>query len=515
MKKRILCTLLVALMVISTAVSCAGNGNDVEETTAPNHATTTATPTDTAAVTDAGGNVVDGKLDENGYLMDELPNDLNYNGRKVTILAWDGQSYEEFKVENLNGDIVNDSLYTRNRRVEERLGVTIDVIKTKGGSSDYEAYSSMVSADVLSSSPDNYQYDLLAAYSRTAAMCAYQGLTQNLMDTKYFDVEKPWWPKTLVDQSTVDGKLYFCSGDISLSIFHNLSIIYFNKTLSENFGTKADDLYQMTLDGKWTLDKLIELSKGAYADLDNDNQKSEGDQFGYIGANTQAQPLVWGCGINAIETGENGEMRVSPDFVGEKMQSIVEKIFPWLHNEPDAYYASKTSIGNNAFAEGRLLFFSNSATYTMSKFNVDGLSYGILPEPKFDEAQEDYYSVIGNTFTLYAIANTHTDADMCSAVLEAMGSEGYRLLSPAIFESAMKIKYASDALVAQMYDIIRAGVVFDNGRIYSGVVNNVFTNTFNNAIKANNTAWLTTIEPLLTEMNAHIKSLNEVFASLE
>lgn len=151
----------------------------------------------------------------------------------------------------------------------------------------------------------------------------------------------------------------------------------------------------------------------------------------------------------------------------------------------------------------------------MSKFNVDGLSFGILPPPKYDEKQQNYYSVEGNAFTLYAIANTPTDPDMCSAVLEAMGSEGYRRLSPAIFESAMKVKYASDDLTSQMFDITRAGVVFDNGRIYSGIVDNIFTSTYNTAIDKNSTAWMSTIESIRGEMESKVAALNSTFASLD
>ena len=126
----------------------------------------------------------------------------------------------------------------------------------------------------------------------------------------------------------------------------------------------------------------------------------------------------------------------------------------------------------------------------MSKFNIDGLSFGILPPPKYDERQSDYYSVMGNAFSLYAIINNGTDADMCSAVLECMGSEGYRTISPAIFESAMKIKYAFDDTTSKMYDIIRSGVIFDNGRIFSSVFEDKFTKTYNDAIKSNNTGWM-------------------------
>lgn len=281
MKKRMISTILALIMIPGMMISCTNTqGNEDVSTTDSSNSHQPADTTSTVQ-TDASGNIASGELDANGYLKDSLPADLNYGGKDVTILAWDGQSYEEFQVDARTGEIVNDALYSRNMAVEDRLGVKLNIVKTKGGSSDYEAFTTLLRADVMAGGGNSYNYDMIAAYSRTTAMCAYQGLTQNLLATQYFDVEKPWWPQTLVDQSTVNGKLYFCSGDISLSLFHNLDVIYFNKTLADDYGFGANGLYQMVLDETWTLDKMIELSEGVYRDLDGDGVKSKGDQFGF------------------------------------------------------------------------------------------------------------------------------------------------------------------------------------------------------------------------------------------
>ena len=35
-------------------------------------------------------------MDDNGFLKDNLPDTLDYGGKTITVLAWDGQSYEEY-----------------------------------------------------------------------------------------------------------------------------------------------------------------------------------------------------------------------------------------------------------------------------------------------------------------------------------------------------------------------------------------------------------------------------------
>ena len=56
---------------------------------------------------------------------------------------------------------------------------------------------------------------------------------------------------------------------------------------------------------------------------------------------------------------------------------------------------------------------------------------------------------------------------MSSAVLEALASESSKLITPAVFEVALKVKYSSDDKMAQMYDIIRASMTYDFGRVFT------------------------------------------------
>ena len=119
---------------------------------------------------------------------------------------------------------------------------------------------------------------------------------------------------------------------------------------------------------------------------------------------------------------------------------------------------------------------------------------------------------MGNAFSLFGVPKTSTvDKDMCSAVLEAMGSEGYRQVSPAVFQTSMKLKYASDSVIGQMFDKIRASAFFDNGRLYSSVVKDVFTKTYNDSVKNNSTDWISTIKTKEAEINEALKALNEAF----
>ena len=191
---RPICAMLALVMIACSGVGCANIEAPVETTAfleSTSAIPTTELPEDTA------------KYDKDGFLMDELSDTLDFGGKSVTVLAWDGQSYEEFDTDSQNGETINDALYNRNAMVEERLGVSLEFIKTKGGSSDVDAYVIQVTNDVMAGSGE---FDMLAAYSRTIAMCAHSGLTEDLMKTPYIDLDKPWWPESLQSQSIINDK---------------------------------------------------------------------------------------------------------------------------------------------------------------------------------------------------------------------------------------------------------------------------------------------------------------------
>ncbi|MBQ8440642.1 MAG: hypothetical protein IJX19_08270, partial [Clostridia bacterium] len=59
------------------------------------------------------------------------------------------------------------------------------------------------------------------------------------------------------------------------------------------------------------------------------------------------------------------------------------------------------------------------------------------------------------------------DMDVSSAILECMASESYRQIAPVYFDQCIKLRFAPDERLAEMYDLIRDSIVFDFCAIYS------------------------------------------------
>ena len=62
---------------------------------------------------------------------------------------------------------------------------------------------------------------------------------------------------------------------------------------------------------------------------------------------------------------------------------------------------------------------------------------------------------------------SQSDLTIVSAVLECLGSEGYRSTSPAVVETCLKSRYAQTEQMSEMLSLIIDSVYYDFGRIYS------------------------------------------------
>ena len=138
---RLVAFLMLAAMMLS-AVACANTGTS-DETTAGNsgNGAQTEAPVDETTT--------DPTVDVNGYKKDDLPEDLKFN-ENINILVWDDVEHEEFEVayEDLSGDIVEQSLYDRNSKVEERLGLTLNFIRVNGNADNVSGFSAYVNNSV-------------------------------------------------------------------------------------------------------------------------------------------------------------------------------------------------------------------------------------------------------------------------------------------------------------------------------------------------------------------------------
>lgn len=473
MKKKITALFLALLMTAPTFVSCSDSGNN-GDTDADKTVTDVAGAEDNTTPEEE----TDSNVDENGYVKDSLP-ELDFGGQTVNVLYWSDVENQEFEAEEFTGENVNDAIYQRNLNVEDTLGITYNWIGTAGNGSNIDAYVAKVREAYTAG--DN-AYDILASYSRTIMASVINGFTTNLETAPYLDFEKPWWPDNLLTESTINDHLYLVSGDISTNVLHMMYCVYYNKQLIEDY--QLEDPTELVFENQWTLDKLVSMTTDGYLDLNGNGQKDINDQFGFTIVNYHNDAFYTGSDLKLVEHDTEKTLIISPDFFGEKAISVIEKLGPW-ESSNDVYVGSDYET---PFTEGRSIFTINRAHYASKALRDSELSYGIVPVPKYDEAQQNFRTVMGNPVTLYSVSANCQYVDICAAVLECMGSNGYRLTTPAIFENNMKKKYSVDDVNAQMYDIVRESVSFELGRFMNKYLSDI-TDIFFAALVGNDANW--------------------------
>ena len=499
---RAICAILLCTMLPIGALACAQDGNNGQTTTDPT--TTDSVGNETTSVDDTTPtDTTDDTHDANGYLKDDLPEDLNFQGETVNFLTWSDVEHEEFTVENITGDIVNDAIFERNQTVEQRLGVTLSFYGIPGDASHVSSYTNHVGNAIHAGSND---FDIVAAYSLSSASVAAQGYLMNLLDLPYLNFEQPWWPERLTTEATINDKLFFASGDISANMLYMMYTCFFNKELLEDYNLPNPQT--LVQNNEWTYAKFFEMCQGLYRDLNGNTIKDDRDQFGYMSTDIHNDPWFYGAGNLFVEKDADGNLIPSPSFSSEKVVDILRFVNSQFWDTEDCLYTPETKH-QRAFAEKQLLFCTDRARVSIRTFAKSDVQYGIVPCPKYEASQDSYITVVGNPFTLYGLPIDCRAPEMCAAVLECFASEGYRQVTPALFEITLKTKYSDDPVSAEMYDLIRENVTFDIGRIFASQL--IPQSDFRNAIANNQSAWASVTKVRVKMLENKLKTLQQAF----
>ena len=496
-KKRLIAILLLAGIAASALTGCGEGTTDTQVTTGGQDDTTTVSE--------------DSPYDAKGFLNDDLPSDLNFNGKTVSIYVR-GDTLNQYDAEQ-SADIVDDAIYERNRKIEERLGVKLNIFTNTSDDfwGDRDLYMDTVRGCVLS---NDGSIDIAAGLSNIMPVLVQDGMFHNLLssDIKYLDFDKPWWPDKVVSEMSIKNKMHIVSGDADLGVIKYMCGIFFNKDMIADF--QLEDPYELVLSGKWTLDKLAEMSSGIYSDLNSDGTRDAGDRYGFIMGNDNHAPLfVLSSGMNFTKRGNDGIPVY--DLGTEKVFNLFDKIVTMMGRE-DSITNNAQAPGiscPNTFSDGNALFttgeFCYAETYRDVKFD-----YGILPFPKYDENQSNYYGGVRATYSMLGIPVT-ADTNAATAVLEALASENYRSVVPAYFESALKVKYARDDTSSQMFDIIKSGVDFDLGIVLGPMMGAAITTNVRSELSFAQGQWASTWAERKDLANTDLRAYVDAVLALE
>ena len=143
------------------------------------------------------------------------------------------------------------------------------------------------------------------------------------------------------------------------------------------------------------------------------------------------------------------------------------------------------------FSSGKVLF-NTCGMNRVTLFRSMETDFGILPQPKYDEAQTEYYNPVSMwCCNSIAVPASATDLSRTGHVIEALSAESLYTLTPAYYDQTLKTKASRDEESAAMLDIIFASRVYDLSNMYD--FGSIFS-TINALCEKSDPAFTSTVE---------------------
>jgi len=137
-------------------------------------------------------------------------------------------------------------------------------------------------------------------------------------------------------------------------------------------------------------------------------------------------------------------------------------------------------------------------------FRTEDVTFGILPIPKYDEAQEQYLAPVTTYGTdCISIPKIASDLERTAIIIEALSCESKYTVQPAYYEATLKGKTAKDVESTEMLDLMFANRTFDLGYMYNwgGSYSAIY-----NLTKTNSTSIASTLQSIQKTAESEINT---------
>lgn len=427
------------------------------------------------------------KTDSESFFGLQLPEGVDYGGKTVRVLTTaTAQSATTFQIQPEDNSMFTAETATAvmtaalecTRLVEEELGITVEeeVIYTSNryGGEMYDR----IKMDAMSYSND-YVFAMPCAIE--AGMLSIEGLLYDLNDVPHIDLSREWWCQAFNDAVTVNGNCYFAISDIATVSKEATLFVAFNKKmaesnhLSQNYG--YDSLYAMVDDKAWTQDRMYEMAKSVYQDVNTNNICDLGDINGLAGQDGAIYNMLTGADEKIVEVDEEGYPVLA--IYNERAISIIGDAQEYF-KDPQSGFISANDYFNMSsvpvrdaivpeFKADRLLFFMD-AIMNLNLIRDMESDFGVLPVPLYDENQENYVSQIGCWSTSCIVVPTFVtgeDLEIAGYLIEALSAVSREKLNPVYYEQTLQYQISRDEDSMRMLDIIFENRTCELAEIYN------------------------------------------------
>lgn len=392
----------------------------------------------------------------------ELP---DYEGGTFTVLncadeIWSGMT-NAIDFESESGDSVFDAIYSRARKTEEDLNLKLEVVKDADPGKLTSMHRQSVMAD---ESAYDIVYNFLAWLGNTPLSGEYE---LNLYDIDTIHMDEPWWNRSFIDAATLGGnKLYSTIDYINMMGYSYANVLYINKDMVTDLNLEMP--YDAVRSGKWTYDMMNDYMTAAVTLNGDENFSINKNGSCIYGFGVQHKEgtmcLIDGSGERFSTLDSDGMPVLNTDLnrfsdVYDKLSSILSQPgYLVMYNTNE--YSSKI-----IFLSERSLFWTASLGISMRQLRDAEFEYGVIPFPKYDENQENYYTMVSEYTLSMSIPKSSANPERTGAVVDYMSYLGYKNVIP-VLQNALCYKGMRDEDSIEMFGKILNSLSNDVGYLF-------------------------------------------------
>lgn len=444
--------ILAAALLLSSLNACGG-----DSTSEKTSETLPQTATETEDVT----------ISEEQMYIDALP-DADFGGDVFSVLAnATTHGTISYDAESETGETFNDFIYARNRSVEERYNITIELLQDDNVDS--------IARNMVTAGEDTY--DMISSWIKNVLVNATGGYFYNLHDIPTIDLQKPWWDAQCSELLTISDRLYVAFSDMNVQPLDLLGGTCVNNELVKQYDLQSPQ--EAVYAGTWTMDLAYEMMRAVANDTNGDGSMGENDTWGYVSGIGDINCMMVAADRHYIVLDSNGEMQLN--YSSEPVLAAAQKMEKLILDTSTSVYLNKHPWGYNVFKDNRALFQSVSIRSFYHDWRSWDMDITLLPPPKFDEAQESYHSMMSNCSMGVSVPATASDIERTGTIIEAMNAYSYKAIDKVYYELTLQDKLARDENSIRMLDIITEARVVDIAVLNESAWDNViwaFLNSF-------------------------------------
>ncbi len=409
-----------------------------------------------------------------------------------------------FHATEQTGEIINDEIFERTRRIEERYNMVYNVY----AAGDQWNTVNDTLRNTVAAGEDAFDMVIFYTYALQSAIVT-GGYFYNMLEVPHINFENPWWHTEINDAYTHYGYLPCVLSDFSVNSYQYANLLVFNKTVAAN--NDITNLYDLVRDHQWTMDSFLEIIKSVTSDSNGDGKMDVNDTWGYA-TNFGYHALTWAYAIGelGVTLTDNG---VELGYRSEKFANLSEWLYDLLYTSKLAFEIGWDMPCDISWDENRVLIQAIWLN-DLEKFREYESAYGLLPYPMYDESQEKYYTYDDCRHATFGIPLTSPDENIekTGLLLEALSADSYHNLIPKYLDSVVTFKLSRDEDSLEMLDYIMDGRVYDIG--YAMTDPKRYSWIISEQLKSSKGALTSTVEKFTKVATSHYEKLLESYKTM-